>query len=214
MTTKGGLVPAELLNVTDGGTVKCHFNPYEYTLSKKNTWEKKPVKGKDLPQIRFKQGNAMTLKLKLYFDTLDSTESVSDVTEPIWKMMMVTDTNRHAQSDKSSPPEVAFQWGKFRFDAVITRLTEKYTLFDEKGTPKRCEINITLEEIDKDIPSSWTAGANTAPRAVTMVEGSRIDNVAASGASSSSSMRDVAAANNIDNPLRIPPGSNLTMPSS
>lgn len=214
MTTRGGLTPAELLNVTDNEVVHCHFNPYEYTLSKKNTWEKKPVKGKDLPQIRFKQGNAMTLKLKLYFDTLDSTQSVSDVTKPIWKMMMVTSTNRHAQSDKSSPPEVAFQWGSFRFDAVLTSITEKFTLFDETGTPKRCEVNITLEEIDKDIPSTWTEGANTAPRAVTMVEGSRIDNVAAANTDSSGSMRDIAEANNIDNPLHIPPGSSLTMPSS
>lgn len=214
MTTRGGLVPAQLINETDGGAVNCHFNPYEYTLTKKNSWEKKPVKGKNLPQIRFKQGNPTTLKLRLYFDTLDSNEPVSKATEPLWKMMMVTETNKHQQSDKSAPPEVAFEWGTFRFLGVIVSLSEKFTLFDERGVPKRCEINITMEEIEKDFNRHITPSATPAPRAVRMMGGDRIDNVAASGTNSSSNMREIAEANNLDNPLRIPAGSNLNLPST
>jgi len=74
--TAGKLVPARIYEVDKsnkekGGGVKiiCMFNPFEYTVSKSNTYSEKEGGSKDVPTIGFKQGGPQTLKLKLVFDT-------------------------------------------------------------------------------------------------------------------------------------------------
>ena len=109
--TKGGLVQSKLINLSTGTEVPCMFNPFEYTLNKSNSWEKKPVKGKNVPQVTFKQGGSQILKLTLYFDSQVDNGDVRKYTDPMWEMMMVDDKAKNARSDKSQPPEVAFEWG-------------------------------------------------------------------------------------------------------
>lgn len=212
--TRGGLKPAKIINVNTGDEVECMFNPFEYTLTKQNQWEKKPSKGANTPEVRFKQGGSQVLKLKVYFDTLYPGSDVRQYTDKLWKMMMVDDSTRHAQSDKSAPPEVAFEWGRLYFKAVLTNMTQKFTLFDDQGTPLRCEVDITLEQmidIDDYGPQSAVASsvAQVAPQVAQMTSADRPDTVA-----SPDTMRDMLAANNINNPLKIPPGTPLSLPGS
>jgi hypothetical protein len=54
-------------------------------------------------------------------------------------------TNR-SNSDKKEPPRVAFHWGVFRFAAVITNMTQKFTLFMKDGTPVRAKVDITFTQ--------------------------------------------------------------------
>jgi hypothetical protein len=217
--TRGGLRPAKIINVTGGDQVECMFNPFEYTLSKQNQWEKKPTKGKNTPEVRFKQGGSQVLKLKVYFDTLHAGSDVRAYTDKLWKMMLVDESTRHAQSDKSAPPEVAFEWGRLYFKAVLTNMTQKFTLFDEQGTPLRCEVDLTLEQmIDIDdygsqspsIPTSTQA----APQTAQVTSADRIDTIASQNGLSPDSWRDVAAANNVNNPLQLQPGQNMNIPRS
>lgn len=213
--TRGGLVSAKIKNVTDGDVVECMFNPFEYTLTKQNQYEKKPSKGSNTPEVRFKQGGSQTLKLKVYFDTLQDGSDVRAYTDKLWKMMQVSDSTRHAQSDKSSPPEVAFEWGRLFFKAALTNMTQKFTLFDANGTPLRCEVDLTLEQMvdidDYGPQSPMAAGASqTASTVTTATSASRPDTLA----SSPDAMRETMAANNINNPLRIPPGTPIVTPGS
>jgi hypothetical protein len=126
----------------------------------------------------------------------------------------VDDSTRHSQSDKATPPEVAFEWGRLYFKAALTNMTQKFTLFDDQGTPLRCEVDLTLEQmidIDDYGPQSPVAAAATqaAPKVATTTSADRPDTVGGPEA-----MRSVAEANNIDNPLRVPPGTNMTIPGS
>lgn len=211
--TRGGLQPAKIINLTTNDEVKCMFNPFEYTLSKQNSWEKKPVKGKNVPQVSFKQGGSQTLKLTLQFDTLLDSSDVRKHTDKLWQMMLVDDTKKNPQSDKSQPPEVAFEWDRLYFKAVLTNMTQKFTLFDPKGTPVRCTVDITLEQlIDIDDYGPQSGGSSASPGTpaappVTATEGDRIDNLAAAASNLiPESYRPLAALNKIDNPLRIRPG--------
>jgi hypothetical protein len=213
--TRGGLVSAKIKNVTDGDEVECMFNPFEYTLSKQNQYEKKPSKGSNTPEVRFKQGGSQTLKLKVYFDTLQDGSDVRQYTDKLWKMMQVSESTRHAQSDKSSPPEVAFEWGRLFFKAALTNMTQKFTLFDANGTPLRCEVDVTLEQmvdIDDYGPQSPAAAgaAQATSNLVTAKSSDRPDTLS----SSPDTMRETMAANNIDDPLKVPPGKTLTSPRS
>jgi hypothetical protein len=213
--TRGGLTAASIVNTANGQRVHCMFNPFEYTLTKTNSFEKKPVKGKNAPKVVFKQGGSQILKLTLHFDTQDTGQDVRDLTDPLWDMMMVNEQKENPRSGKSSPPEVAFQWGKLYFKAYITSLNQKFVLFKGDGTPIRCQVDITLEQFvdvnDYRAPQDEERGGAQPPQQVTATAGDRLDNVAAKDGGDASSYRDVAEKNNIDNPLNMRPGQNMRL---
>lgn len=207
--TRGGLQPALIINEITGAKVKCMFNPFEYTLSKSNTWKKQPSTGQNVPEVTFQQGGSQTLKLTLHFDGLEGSEDVRKYTEPLWKMMMVDPTNKTTY-DKSEPPQVAFSWGKLYFKSVIKTMSQKFTLFNAEGIPLRCVVDITFEQL---LEEDNYAGSQAELQSRVVIKqpavvnaGDRIDNVAAAN---NTSMREVAEKNNVDNPLQLPPGTSL-----
>ena len=217
-TTRGGLKPAKLIKIVNNqevAVVRCMFNPYEYTLSKQNQWQEQPTRGRNVGSANFVKGGSQILKLTLYFDaSLEQDKDVRKYTDRLWEMMMVEDTSRNNESGKGVPPEVAFEWGRLYFRAVLTNMSQKYTLFTEDGTPVRCQVDITLEQkVDREDYRKRTDPPPAAETAnvLTATAGSRIDNIAAESGGTPS-MREVAEANNIDNPLNVPPGTRLRTP--
>jgi len=233
LLTKGGLTPGTITNLSDTSKeVKFMFNPFEYTIAKSTTWKETVVTGRNVPLVSFTSGSPMTLSLTLYFDTLDTRTSsgtytnVRDHTLNLWAMMMIDESNANSTSGKSEPPPVAFEWGEVYFKAVITSLSEKLTLFSEKGTPLRAEMTIKLQQyFDPDdtapqVPSqpTWTT---TAPKSVTFSAGTRLDLIGAfkgtvtkaveTGKDVAQAARDIAEGNGIDDPLNIPSGTNLLL---
>ena len=166
-----------------------------------------------MPLVIFQQGGPQTLKLTLHFDTLAEATDVRDHTDPLWKMMMVDEQSENPRSGKSFPPLVAFRWGKLSLQGVITSLSQKFTLFLDDGTPVRCTVDITLEQlIDVDDYAPQTsngATAGVAQQVVTAVAGDRLDAIAAATGQAAESWREIAEANNIDDPLSIRPGQTL-----
>ncbi len=210
--TKGGLVPAALINLSTGERVNFMFNPTEYSLTKSNTWKSKPIKGKNIPAVEFQQGGVQTLKLQLLFDTYADGADVRGYTDMIWKMMAIDETKKDARTDKSEPPHVAFEWGQFYFTAVLTNVSQKFTMFLADGTPVRTTVDVTLQQAqDETNFQAQAAGAEpaAAPSAVTTTSSDRLDTVAASQTGDASNQRAIAEANNIDNPRSIPPGTTL-----
>lgn len=219
--TKGGLSPAKIINLATNEEVKFMFNPFEYGITKDNSWERKPVIGENIPMIVFQHGGAQKLSLQLHFDTLAEDIDVRQHTDTLWKMMMVNTAEENARSGKSAPPPVAFQWGRMYFKSIITNMNQKFTLFKADGTPLRCTIDITLEQVADDTTfqpqptggsdSSSTASASgNRPSSATVIEGDRMDHIAANSTGDASNYRQVAEANNIDNPMSIRPGQTLT----
>jgi hypothetical protein len=211
--TRGGLSPAKLTNLATNEDVRFMFNPYEYSISKQNSWEKKSVIGQNIPEVTFQQGGAQTLSLTLHFDSSLDGSDVRNYTNPLWKMMLVDTTAENPRSGKSAPPPVAFQWGRLYFKAIITSMTQKFTLFAADGTPTRAQVDISLEQFvdNTNFPAQTpgaTGGGQNAPRSTTYTQGERLDNVSASSGGSGN-YRDVAEQNNIDNPLKVRNGQSL-----
>jgi len=201
--TKGGLTPAKIINLTTNQEVKFMFNPFEFTLTKANKWTEKDNTGRNIPEVEFKGGGSVALKLTLHFDTQAEGGDVRTHTDPIWKMMMLSDADRNDTTNKGQPPPVAFQWGRVYLKAIITNISQKFTLFSEMGVPLRCTVEVSLKQFadendsQSQVPGqSPGAGANPT---TTVVEGQRIDHV-------STNQREVAERNNIDDPLNLPPG--------
>lgn len=207
--TKGGLTPATLTNLDTNEVVNFMFNPFEYTLSKTNTWQDKPVTGQNLPYINFQQGGAITLKLTLHFDSQAVGKDVRTFTDPLWKMVMINPQKVDTKTGKGQPPPVVFDWGKLHFKAVITDISQHFTLFTENGIPLRCSVDVSLRQYADEqtaTPQTGTVGSNTSPApTTTLVQGQRLDHVG----SSPNDQRQVAEQNNIDNPLNVPPGTKL-----
>lgn len=213
--TKGGLVPGQIINLNNNKKLNFMFNPKEYTISKSNSWKTRPVKGKNVPRVRFQHGEAIQLKLQLTFDTYEDGTDVRKHTDVLWKMMMVDESKKSSDSDKAEPPKVRFKWGPFSFKAVIKSLSQKFTLFKEDGTPLRTTVDITLQQVQDthDFPSQPGGGRATQSTVVQPQQGQRLDNVAADQTGNAGNYRAVADANNIDNPKKQPSGP-LTIPSN
>jgi len=92
--------------------IEVLFNPNEYTFSKRNTWSKTPVIGKNVPHLEFSGGDSMSLKMQLFFDTYETGADVRDTTNRIWKLMNINDKLVDMTSTKGRPPMVEFRWGK------------------------------------------------------------------------------------------------------
>lgn len=214
-TTRGDLAPAMIVNLTTMEQVYCMFNPHEYTLSKQNSWEKGTTKGKNVPRVKFSQGGAQTLKLQLFFDTYVEGTDVRVHTRGLWKMMMVTDELKNPRNDKSEPPKVAFHWGKFYFKAVITNLSQKFTLFLKDGTPVRTTVDVSFQQVEDEFDhplQNPTSGGGPPIRTHTVQAGERIDLIAARVYGDSTKWRLIAQENDLSHPMRLRPGRQLVIP--
>jgi nucleoid-associated protein YgaU len=217
--TRGNLVAARIFEVDEEGnesgglSVSCMFNPFEYTVSKSNTYSEKSQTRSNTPQIEFKKAGAQTLKLSLLFDTYEAGEDVSRTTNQLWKFM---EPKKDENGDKKAPPpEVAFEWGVFRFVAVITNMTQKFTLFESDGTPVRASVDVTFTQHKdvNDYPNqNPTSGGGPVQRVWSVVQGDRLDTIAARVYGDAEKWRMIAEYNDVDNPLALQPGQELTIP--
>jgi nucleoid-associated protein YgaU len=214
-TTRGGLEPATITNKTTGDVVPCMFNPFEYTISKQNQYENAETKGRNIPRVRFRQGGAQTLALKLLFDTYGEATDVRGITGALWRMMMIDEDHADSRTGKGEPPHCIFRWGKFEFEAVITRLTEKMTLFLRDGTPVRCEVDIAFQQVideEEHAKQNPTSGGGAAHKTRLVLAGDRLDLIAFEEYGDATRWRLLAAANQITDPLRLRSGQVLMIP--
>ncbi len=204
-------------NKADGISVKCMFNPFEYTVSKTNSYEQKSKNRSDVPQVEFKGAGPQVLKLSLTFDTFEAGEDVTETTRKLWKLMEAKTRTDSNKNKKIPPPEVAFEWGIFRFVAVITEMSQKFTLFTKEGTPVRAKVEITFTQ-HKDLEdyknTNPTSGGGEVNRVWRVTAGDRLDLIAFSVYGDATKWRRIAEANHIVDPLRIPAGSVLMIPEA
>ncbi|MGC9466971.1 MAG: CIS tube protein [Anaerolineae bacterium] len=221
--TRSNLQAARIFEVDESGeeksggvSVGCMFNPFEYTVSKTNTYRQEGRNRSDVPGFEFEKAGPQTLKLNLVFDTYEADEDVSLTTNKLWKLME-SKTRREGNRDrKVPPPEVAFEWGVFRFVAVITNMTQTFTLFKPDGTPVRAKVEVTFTQ-HKDLNDyprqNPTSGGDDIERIWRVVAGDRLDTIAYEVYGDASRWRAIAEYNHLDNPLALRAGQQLIIPS-
>ena len=219
--TRGDLEPAKIYEVDKSGNpsggagVQCMFNPFEYTISKSNSYNEKPKNSANTPQGEFFKAGAQTLKLALIFDTYEADTDVSMETNKLWKYMMGKAKNGSKNNEKIAPPQVAFEWGVFKFVSYITAMTQKFTLFTREGTPVRASVDVTFTQYTdvNDYPKqNPTSGGGPIDRIWRVTAGDRLDLIAANVYQDPDKWRLIADYNHIDNPLALRPGMQLRIP--
>jgi hypothetical protein len=216
--TRSKLVAAKLVELDksgnpSGASISCMFNPHEYTISKSNTYSEEPRNRSTTPRFEFTKAGAQTLKLNLLFDTYETGKDVSLITNKLWKFMEPKDVGN--RNNKKEPPGVAFEWGVFRFVAVITNMTQKFTLFTLEGTPVRANVDVTFtQHVDEnDYPGqNPTSGGGLIQQMWPIIRGDRLDTIAAKVYDDAAKWRLIAEHNGIDNPLILHTGRALAIP--
>jgi len=219
--TRSDLVAARVIEVDKnyeekaGLRVDCMFNPFEYRVTKSNTFQDNPKNRSDCPQGEFTKGGSQTLTLKLIFDTYETGDDVSKKTNELWKFMMVKENKQNRPDKKASPPLVAFEWGVFRFVSFITNMTQTFTLFKTDGTPVRASVDVTFtqyNDVDDYPGQNPSSGGGPAERIRLVVSGDRLDAIAAEEYQDATKWRLIADHNHISNPLALKAGTYLRIP--
>ncbi len=218
MSSTGQLIRAEIVNVDTNAKVKCMFNPKQYTISKSNKWTERDAKGTNLPILEFSSGDPAALKLELLFDTNEAHswfgnsagEDVRNYTQGLWDMMMVNQQKKDPNTGRSEPPHCKFQWGSlWSFEAVITSLSQTFTLFKPDGTPVRATVSVDFKQVvdsTKLARQNPTSGGVTGERLRTICEGETLPGIAFEEYGDSNAWRYLADINNLDDPRRLRPG--------
>jgi len=213
------LAHAKIINLEGGGApIECMFNPKEYSFSKRNQWTFGQSKGQNMPQLEFGSGQPATLQMQLFFDTYAAGADVrKKYTDAIWQLMMVVPSLKDPKTHKSRPPKVRFQWGSaWTFDAVITSITQKFTLFDVHGTPVRATLDVTFQQIKDEslLPKqNPTSGGVGGERVWVVNEGDTLAWIAYKEYGDSTQWRRIADANRLTQVRRLVPGTALEIPN-
>jgi hypothetical protein len=202
----------------------CWFNPQQYAISKSNEWHAIPVVGASLPTLQYGGGLGRELTLELLFDASDNASGdVRSVTDGLFLMMEAT---QKASGDTNSarPPTVTFSWGPtVTFTAVCRHLAISFTLFRPDGTPIRAFATLTLmqaEKADSRSGSGPSAAQNPTTRAIgrqtvhVLQEGDSLTAIAYTAFGDPTRWREIAEANGIDDPARLPRGMAITVPDT
>src|SRR3954468_19770714 len=97
-----GLTKATITNLDNNQKIDCLFNPSEYTIAKSNTWQAKPIVGKNVPKLDFTGGGSRTLNIELMFDVFE--EAGKDVREHIdklWALTMIDEAIKSSETNRS-----------------------------------------------------------------------------------------------------------------
>jgi nucleoid-associated protein YgaU len=224
------LAPAVIINLDNyekkqqPHTIECMFNPKEYTFSKQNTWNKAKTPGKNTPPLEFGSGQPATLQLQLFFDTYSASQSSGrseDVREKytnfLWQLMLVDPKLKNKKTKLGRPPRVRFQWGKtWTFNAVITSITQKFTLFLPDGTPVRATLDVTFQQLqDESLLSRQnpTSGGKGGERLWTVREGDTLASIAYEHFGEVGQWRRIADVNRLTRVRRLIPGTTLLLPT-
>ena len=233
--TRSGLTAAKIYpKGASNKAVHCMFNPNKYTLSMTNNYQIKGMTGKNYT-LESDESSVSPRELslgELWFDGLEGGED--DVRKTTAKLMEFaqmrdkgwTRPKPPASEDGSPPPDgpklkpppakFVFKWGVFEFNGVIKSLTIDYVLFTKEGTPIRAKANLKMAEYRQE--DAWpgqnpTSGGGPTERVWRVMDGQRLDSIAAEVYGDATRWRRIAEHNEIENPFALRAGTVLAIPA-
>ena len=196
----------------NGQTVEVQFNPETLKVTFANQLVQPQGGDQSAGNAgrQFVGAGTTKLALQLWFDVNAMTEDpVDDVRRLTQKVIyFMTPQKSDADKTKLAPPGVRFVWGSFKFDGMVDGMEESLEFFSPEGKPLRASMSLTLSqqkilevkfEGDGKVPSQpGQAPLDTAK------QGDSLQNMAAK--KGKGDWQSIAAANGIEDPLRMAPG--------
>ena len=202
------------------------FNPSEYKITERSSYTEKSRREKDEPVVNFSGRPMATMNVKLYFDCDDLTSLAGlasgavaaitgggedkDITKTINKICALTIID----GESHQPTGVVFVWGAVMFSGFAENVGVTYTMFDKKGKPLRAIVDLTIAGYSGVLTEQKSPRMSPdRTKARTMTEDNNIWNMAQNEYGDVREWRRIADANGIMNPLDIPVGKVLRVPS-
>jgi hypothetical protein len=197
--------------------VPLQFNPNKLALTKSTEWRREPSRMASQSALpEFVGSGPRSLSVEVFLDaTATHDNSVEQKVERL--MLACVPTPRSLAAKKPASPWVRFEWGTARtisFNGVLTSFSVDYSLFDVDGKPLRATCSLTVEEASTDAPGqNPTSGSREARRTHRVVAGDSLPQLAWDEYGDATAWRLIAEANGIDDPLFLPPGTELLVPT-
>lgn len=204
-----GLTKAKVIIMRNNkeDTVDVLFNPSEYVVTSANKFSWRRVPGLQSPIAQFVSGEATTLTMDLFFDTYGTNVDVRTHTSKITDLLDV-DRELHV------PPTCRFVWGSLDFKGIVEKVTQRFTMFMESGEPVRATLNVTFKSVQSPVEQYRKVPRESADRTKqkTLKQDEQLWMLAAEEYDDPAHWREIAEANGIDNPRRLPVGRKLIIP--
>jgi len=159
------------------------------------------------------------LALTLWFDVTAMTEDAVDDVRRLTSKVIFFMTPQQDQQDpkKLVPPGVRFSWGTFLFDGMVDGLEESLEFFGPDGKPLRASVNLTLSQ-QKILVSEFQGEGKVpaTPGHKPLSSAKSGDNLQsmAGAKGKNGGWQGIAAANGIEDPLRLDPGQLINLDAS
>jgi hypothetical protein len=161
----------------------------------------------DGSEIQYAGKGTTKLSLELWFDVtvFQKEDDVRKLTQKIANFMK-------PKNETKTPPGIRFVWGTFKFDGVIDSLVENLEFFSDDGKPLRAKVSISISSFEhqfqfKDPESSPQVSPGTQP--LLQVKAGDTAQKVAESIGKGADWKVLAAANGIENPRRLTPGTLL-----
>jgi|SaaInl4_150m_RNA_FD_contig_21_633999_length_1606_multi_9_in_0_out_0_3 LysM repeat protein len=206
---------AYLENAKTGTKYEFQFNPETYSLTKQSDWQANQKDHiYDIPVVKWKGGSAMKLELTIFFDTYEDDSDVRDKTRKVEELTLV-------DPDEHEPPKLKFYWGgamKIRSGTelqwILGSFNTTYKMFNSSGIPVRAEMKISLSEYATEdmLKDRSRLQSPDHEKAYRVQPGDTLQSIAWRHYDDPSLWRPIAAANNIEDPRDVAPGTVLRVP--
>ncbi|MFE4513872.1 tail protein X [Kitasatospora sp. NPDC056783] len=205
-----------------GGVIaelRFQFNPATLELAKSAQWQPGRAVGFERTSPpQFLNAEPRVLRLRILLDSSEQ-PSRADVRRRVDTLLACCEPTPASLGRKApSPPWVRLEWGSHRtigFEACVTSVDVGYTMFSPDGEPLRAVCSLTLQEIPGQTKGqNPTSGALTARRVHRSVAGDTLESLAWREYGDAGAWRVIAAANGIDDPMRLPAGTTLLLPAA
>lgn len=191
------------------------FNPTEYGSERSVSYAKVAIPGLDSPVLQWVRGGGDSVTLELFADITD--EMIDGVLAGadlrvrfVRPLEQLTVQNRQLHR----PPRVAVRWGFSTLipSAVAESLSITYRLFDTTGRPVRATARLTLHQ---QTPATDQIAKLQSPDLETEIvvkAGETLALLAHRHYGDARRWRDIADANELEDPLTLTPGRILSLP--
>jgi hypothetical protein len=188
------------------------FNPNQITIQKSVNWAGAPALQRDVPSSQYTHGEPAHLSMDLFFDTYEAGTDVRHYTDQIVYLMTV---EKHG--DMHRPPVCRLLWGRSSvfFQGILEGLTQRFTLFLENGWPVRATLACTFKEWRAATEEANRQQKSSADVVKTHVvrRGDTLSAIAMKEYQDPSLWRPIAEVNAITDPLDLPYGRSLVIPT-
>src|ERR1700731_1864565 len=210
------MIHAKLREAKGVKSLEFKFNPSEYSVSKGARWKlpERNMKDKQGGKPEFLGSDPQTISLQIFFDDWEA--AFGNVTKDVDQLFEWCSPK---QVSKPQPAELLFTWGsntqlvdqKF----YLEKVSVKYTMFSRTGNPLRATADIVLKEIPNPAAgTNPTSGSIHARKTHVISDGDTLQSIANREYGNPGFWRGLAMFNNIDDPLRLPAGTRILLPSS